>query len=210
MKTSTAAKFLEPAFDALNVRFFENALSKPVITIQSTPNAYGHCSVNEIWKEEGGEARREINLGDETLNRPVENTLATLVHEMVHLYNMQKGVQDCSRGNTYHNRKFKEEAEKRGLIIEFDKRIGWSLTTPAPLLIDFIKERGWEKLDMFRDYNGWKGAGTGKKPSSTRKYTCPVCGQSIRATKEVNVICGDCMVKMVTEGDSGDDESDAA
>lgn len=123
---------------------------------------------------------------------------------------MQKGVQDCSRGNTYHNRKFKEEAEKHGLVIEFDKRIGWSLTTSAPLLIDLIKERGWEKLDMFRDYNGWKGAGTGKKPSSTRKYTCPVCGQSIRATKEVNFICGDCMVKMVTVDEAGDDETDAA
>lgn len=205
---SAAVKFLENAFDALNTRYFESALAKPVITIQSSPSAYGHCSVKEIWADGQGGKRREVNLGAETLNRPVENTIATLVHEMVHLYNLQMGVQDCSRGNTYHNRKFKDEAEKRGLIIEYDKRIGWSRTTPAPELIDFITAQGWAKVDMARDSFGVKGA-TGKKKSSTRKYICPVCGQSIRATKEVNVICGDCMVKMVTEDETGD-EANAA
>ena len=30
-----------------------------------------------------------------------------------------------------------------------------------------------------------------------RKYTCPCCGNSVRATKSVNVICGDCMQRMI-------------
>lgn len=34
------------------------------------------------------------------------------------------------------------------------------------------------------------------KPSSTRKLICPCCGQSVRATKAVNIICGDCLVRM--------------
>lgn len=34
------------------------------------------------------------------------------------------------------------------------------------------------------------------KRSSTRKYKCPCCGNSVRATKTVNVICGDCMKQM--------------
>lgn len=34
------------------------------------------------------------------------------------------------------------------------------------------------------------------KRSSTRKYVCPCCGNSVRATKAVNLICGDCMEKM--------------
>ena len=33
-----------------------------------------------------------------------------------------------------------------------------------------------------------------KKPSSTRKYVCPECGQSVRATKEVHLYCADCSV----------------
>ncbi len=74
--------------------------------------------------------------------------------------------------------------------------------------MEFIEQQGWQKIDMARESFGMSGAG--KKPSSTRKYTCPVCGQSIRATKEVNVICGDCMVKMVTDGEEGGEDVEAA
>ena len=43
-----------------------------------------------------------------------------------------------------------------------------------------------------------KGSGSRtKKPSSTRKYICPKCGNSCRATKTINIICGDCMDKMI-------------
>ena len=35
------------------------------------------------------------------------------------------------------------------------------------------------------------------KPSSTRKLICPCCGNSVRATKAVNIICGDCMERMI-------------
>lgn len=37
------------------------------------------------------------------------------------------------------------------------------------------------------------------KPSSTRKYACPICGMSVRATREVNIKCGDCNVQMLFE-----------
>jgi rubrerythrin len=35
--------------------------------------------------------------------------------------------------------------------------------------------------------------------SSSRKYVCPICGTIIRATKEVNVRCGDCGVEFEEE-----------
>ena len=38
-----------------------------------------------------------------------------------------------------------------------------------------------------------------RKKSSTRKYVCPNCGQSVRATKEVNILCGDCNEKMIVK-----------
>ena len=34
-----------------------------------------------------------------------------------------------------------------------------------------------------------------KKPSSTRKYICPCCGNSFRATKTLRVLCMDCNVQ---------------
>ena len=42
MKVSDEVKFLEEAFDVLNQRYFESALQKVAITIQSTPKAHGH------------------------------------------------------------------------------------------------------------------------------------------------------------------------
>lgn len=41
------AGYLNKVFDLLNAAFFENALSRPTITIQSTPRAYGHFSLRE-------------------------------------------------------------------------------------------------------------------------------------------------------------------
>ena len=35
-----------------------------------------------------------------------------------------------------------------------------------------------------------------KKPTHIRKYICPCCKNSVRASKAVNLICGDCMEKM--------------
>lgn len=34
------------------------------------------------------------------------------------------------------------------------------------------------------------------KRSSTRKYQCPACLMTIRATKDVDLICAGCMIRM--------------
>lgn len=202
---STAAAFLEAAFDVLNAKYFDSALTKPMITIQSTPSAYGHFTPHDAWKDEEGQGRKEINIGAENLNRPVEATIATLVHEMVHYYCDVNGVKDTSRNGKYHNKRFKAEAERRDLLITYDNRIGWSLTQPAPGLVELAKAQGWDKLGFER--RGAVDAAKVKKPSSTRKYVCPSCGQSVRATKEVNILCGECMVRMETDADA---EAEAA
>jgi len=108
--------YLNKIFNLCNARFFENALPKVVLTIQSTPCAYGHITCSKVWKNEDGANRHEINIGAGTLARPIENIVATLVHEMVHLYCMENGIKDTSRGTTYHNKKFKQEAEKRASL----------------------------------------------------------------------------------------------
>ena len=41
------AGYLNKVFDLLNEEFFECELSRPTITIQSTPKAYGHFSLRE-------------------------------------------------------------------------------------------------------------------------------------------------------------------
>lgn len=201
-----AAAYLNSIFDSLNDRYFEGALSRPVITIQSTPKAYGHFTLYDAWSVDGDKGMREINIGAGTLSRPIENVVATLLHEMVHYWNDQHGIKDCSRGGTYHNKKFKKLAEACDLHIDHHPTYGWSITTPTDALVEFCLENGLTEIRLCRnDYvplqipgsgthtgtNTGTGSG-GKKPSSTRKYVCPCCGLSVRATKSVNVGCLDC------------------
>lgn len=192
MVISEIVAFLEDAYDVLNIKYFEGALPKAVITIQSSPKAYGHFTPWDAWKE-NDTGYKEINLGAETLNRPIENVIATLIHEMVHFSNWCSNIKDCSRGGYYHSKKFKIEAEKRGLIIEYDKTIGYSPTSPSLELIDFIKEQGWQGVDLARQGQlSFSGGNNGRTKSNVRKYLCPECGCSVRATKSVNVACLDC------------------
>ncbi len=203
------AGYLNKMFDLLNAEFFESALSRPTITIQSTPKAYGHFSLrDDCWISKNGKTH-EINIGAGTLARPIEEVAATLLHEMVHYYNYENGVQDCSRGNTYHNRRFKEAAEAHGLLVRHSDRYGWSHTAPSDALLDFVLDYGLTDILISRnEFSGFQLTGTGThsgtpsgaaapKKSSSRKYVCPCCGMSVRATKEVNIGCLDCGVKMV-------------
>lgn len=200
--------YLNKIFDKLNARYFENALSKPVITIQSTPKAYGHVTVFKVW-ESDGKARHELNIGAGTLSRPIENTVATMVHEMVHLYCMDNNIKDTSRNGLYHNKNFKREAEKRGLIITQIPTYGWTHTEPADDLIQWCIDQDLEEIRVTRlEAIGIQRGGKGKgadgengneeeppKKSSTRKYVCPCCHNSVRATKDLKLICGDCYEK---------------
>lgn len=95
MVISEITGFLEGAFDVLNKKYFEGALPKAIITVQSSPKAYGHFTTWDAWSEEDS-GYKEINLGAETLNRPVENTIATLIHEMTHFYCYINEIKDTS------------------------------------------------------------------------------------------------------------------
>ena len=201
------AGYLNKVFDLLNAEYFENALSRPTITIQSTPKAYGHFSLrDDTWISKLG-GTHEINIGAGTLGRNIEDVVATLLHEMVHYYNYVNGVQDCSRGNTYHNKKFKAAAEARGLCVEHSEKYGWSHTSPSDELLDFVLENELTDILINRnEFCGFRVTGTGThsgteitpiKTSSTRKYICPCCGMSVRATRTVRIACMDCDTPLI-------------
>ena len=63
---------LENLFDLFNKSYFENKLSKPVITVSpdSTKGAYGWCTSWKAWKD-GKSEYYEINMCAEHLTRPI-------------------------------------------------------------------------------------------------------------------------------------------
>lgn len=208
-KYSRAVQYLEKLFDLCNEYWFNNELETPVITIQSTPRAYGHYTLFDAW-EVNGESRREINIGAGTLERPIENICCTLLHEMVHEYNNEiANISDVSNNGVYHNKYFKQEAERRGLIVTRSEKYGWSCTEPSDALLDFVLEYNLQDIKLNRNErpnyikpNGGASTGTNYGGASTRKghsirYVCPQCKTIVRATKHVNIGCLDCMIPLV-------------
>ena len=182
-----------------------------VISIMSSPRSKGHFTVGKVWRAEENHYN-EINISAEYLKRPIEEVCATLCHEMVHFYNHINGVADVSQNGRYHNKYFLREASKRGLIISYQQYIGYSVTKPSNEFTEVLKANNIEKpIDINRDGENYT-IGTGidntggtdnnielpKKPKcSTRKYQCMCCGNSFRATKDINVLCLDCDMQYV-------------
>ena len=183
---------------------------RPVITIlaDATTGTYGWITKNKVWCSKDNEWHREINLCAEYLNRDTELVIATLLHEMCHLYNMQNEIQDTSRAGTYHNAKFKEVAESRGLIVKKDEKYGYCITEPSQELTVLVKAKtraGCFKMERMKTYRDGtpktttkgtdgKEKTTSRTKQSTRKFSCPSCGLIVRATKDVSgkLKCVDC------------------
>ena len=85
-KMSRLTGELEKAFRLINDEIFDNELPTPIITVIPTPRAYAHYVPFDIWDTKDSK-KREINIASGTLDRPLENIIASLVHEMVHMYN---------------------------------------------------------------------------------------------------------------------------
>ncbi|GHV06456.1 hypothetical protein FACS1894217_05170 [Clostridia bacterium] len=189
---------LESLFDTFNGHLFDGELDKPIITVSpdTTKGAYGWCTSWKAWQDGSEGGYYEINMCAEHLNRAFDQTCGTLIHEMVHLLNIKNKVQDTSRSGMYHNKKFKDTAERHGLVVTKDAKYGYCRTTLNDDTAEWIKDEfpDSEGFALHRD-KSFKLSTSGKKSSSSRKYVCPICGTIVRATKQVNIQCADCGVE---------------
>ncbi len=197
----STVEYLGKLYDFCNAKLFGGELTKPVITVQRDERnkTNGWWSVKKVWREnEDDDGEHELNMTAQQLNRPIKEIAATMIHEMCHQYATVNNLQDTSRSGTYHNKLFKKIAETHGLTVECVKTIGWShteLTDDTAALIDeFVKDNPDSIIYRTAVFKGQT-----VRTSSTRKYVCPVCGTSVRATKEVRIKCVDCDEFMVEE-----------
>lgn len=210
-----AVKTLKDLFNKFNEHLFNGEVETPVITIMhdTTRSAYGWCTTQKIWKA-GEEEYYEINICAEHLDRPIKEVCATLIHEMVHLDNIKKGIKDTSGNGYYHNKNFKETAEAYGLIIEKVERYGWTKTSLNEETAAWIDENvDIDKFDLVRlgarRSSGGSSSGEGEtregetdnkptpKKSKYKYYMCPTCGKKFYSIYEISAKCEDCGEKFV-------------
>ena len=206
---------LQRMFKLLNDTYFGGKLERPVITLHTdhTGGSYGWITVGKVWVSKDEAYFREINLCAEHLNRPTENVITTLAHEMAHLWNLEREIQDTSRKGTYHNARFKEVAESCGLIVRQHHTYGWCVTDPGPGFTALVQKHcraGCFKLERLSTYRDGtpkvtKPGDDGKAKTTTRtkssyiKHTCPACGLTARTTRAAELVCGACQKTMTTE-----------
>ena len=201
-KYIATVEYLGKLYDHINAELFGGELVKPVITVQTDERnkTNGWWSQGKVWRENADDdGEHELNMTAQQLHRPINEIAATLIHEMCHQFATVHEMKDTSRSGNYHNKLFKKVAEEHGLKVECVAKIGWSHTTladkTAAMITDFAAAN--PSAVIYR-VPVMKCQIT--KNTSTRKYICPVCGQSVRATKRVNIMCMDCNAPMVEEG----------
>lgn len=194
-------------FGVLNEEYFGNKLEPPVITIQkSKSNVLGHCTTEKVWRqkdngEDDDSACYEININPLHLNAPVEKIIGTLQHEIVHYANNVYGIKDCS--GQHHNKKFKDLAERVGLLVEKSDKVGWGITEPDDRLLSFIKNAiqpdetafAYFRTDIINQND------KPKKPKNIFKYRCPDCDLEVKAKAGRHIMCGDCKKELEMEED---------
>jgi len=164
IKTSRVAGQLEKMFRLLNNHFFDAALPEVVISLKKTVGAYGHFTCGKVWQA-GDERRYEINISSATLNRPIEETCATLLHEMCHLAQLvtaQKSSTRTATPNPSRTPAITACITTKDLS-RWPRRTGWKWSTtpnmvgqlPAPELTCWIssKRRGGRTYKWLRAFH---------------------------------------------------------
>ncbi len=189
---SAVEKQLEHMFHILNREYFDGKLDEPAIVVKSDLKNRQKISTNKIWSGESINYY-EISISAGLLNEPINEIAAALLHQCVHLWNLKCGIKDVSRGGAYHNKRFRDSAEEHGLKVKYDAQNGWVKTSATHQLSVFVQKQNWMSFSLKRNRQSFDGT------NHTRKYICPKCKNSVRATKIVRISCIDCNQPMVEE-----------
>lgn len=130
----------------------------------------------------------EVCICAEVLDRGPLKCAETLLHEMVHLANSRRGINDCSV-NQYHNASFRNMAVEAGMICEKMEKFGWASTSLGPEQKKVLKSMRLKRAAFQlarREFEAKE-----KPPTKMRKWACQ-CGINIRAAVELDITCNRC------------------
>tara|TARA_R100000306_G_scaffold51641_1_gene48612 strand:+ start:139 stop:951 length:813 start_codon:yes stop_codon:yes gene_type:complete len=171
----------------------------------------------DVWADKKEKSVCQITFSEEHLLLPSVDIIAIGVHEGVHMFNHQCGVQDCNAGGR-HSKKFKTPAEKSGLKCEppTTQNVGYGYTSASDELIEWIKATfDLAKMDKAFDKARKEKLKLPKKPPKVKRntYDCG-CTKAMVATElgtplnpVMCTLCGEPFIKIIAkDGGTLDDE----
>ena len=196
----------QQAYDFFNRRLFENRLPSCLITLQRKNRAYGYFS-GDRWKS-GRAKTDEIAINPDFFAEGIEETLSTLVHEMVHLWQHHFG-KPGRRG--YHNREWagtmldiglhpSDTGKKGGKMTgehmsEYRVKNGKFDVVTKELLGKGFKVSWQDRAAVLTKQLGGTPAPVPVR-NTRQKYSCKKCGLNAWAKPAAKLVCGTCKMKM--------------
>ena len=193
---------LRTAYDFFNAALFKKQLPPCLITLQRHGRSYGYFSSGRFVHRHNKTTTDEIALNPDYMHRKTtEETLSTLVHEMVHLQQAHFG--HPSRGG-YHNKAWADAMEAIGLIpsstgrpggLRIGQQVSHYIATGGlfACACKQLIEQGFDISWGDRVAERKEGAKPGRI-----KYTCATCGLNAWAKPSVILRCGECDKTLVT------------
>ena len=198
--TEIAYGELQTAFDHFNAELFDSALPPCLITLQRRRSSYGYFAPARFRHADGTGRIDEIALNPQKWRHlPVEENLATLGHEMAHLWQHYFGT-PSRRG--YHNKEWAEKMTSIGLIPSHDGKPGGRQT--GQHMMDYIAKGGrfdractsFLTLGYNLSFHDLTDEPEGGQRQNKTKFTCPDCGCNAWGKPDLNIRCEDCRKKM--------------
>lgn len=179
-------------FDHFNRELFGGQLPHVILNFsRDLKRAVGYYAVNR-WESEAKKVD-EITLNPDHLKRGPQATAATLVHEMVHLWQQSCGKPSRSG---YHNKEWADKMEAVGLIPSSTgqpggRRVGQRMTHYVAEDGAFLRSFKALALALPWQSEGRRVATT-KYEKAKVKYSCAQCGTNVWGKPGLQIGCMEC------------------
>ena len=200
---------LQQAYENLNRSLFEGELPNCLITLQRSKKSYGYFCGDRFGRADGT-LTDEIALNPSHFrDRPQEEVLATLAHEMVHLWQHHFGTPGRGR---YHNLEWAEKMKAIGLQPtstgkddgpETGDVMGHLIVPDGPFdrAVRKLLARGlvvlWtEQPEKRPDADGDEDGPAESKSGKRVRYVCPHGDMKAWAKHGAKLVCGEHMEPM--------------
>ncbi len=194
----------QAAYDYFNATLFGGCLRPCLLVFREGKRkvngiVLGHFAPHR-WSK-GDEHCHEISLNPEALNVDFEDTMSTLVHEMVHQW--QQDHAKPPRGG-YHDRQWAKKMGEIGLIAsdsgepggkQTGQRMHHYIERGGPFAVAFKKMPKSVRLPWVTGSvlcTAKEAPEQESKPRNKIKYTCPKCEANVWGKTGLAILCGDC------------------